>query len=153
MAENITRLVIHVKRENRHSGAGSKFAEMVNLLSMDAVRKFPQNNVRKFRHEAGLTLEKLGELAGTTGQTVSRIELGKRGINQWLEPLAIALGKRPSELIYEVADISTPPSRREFAQNTDEARILIAWRAFTRREQAIIKKLFRKLGANGSTTA
>lgn len=63
------------------------------------------NRIKELRDERGLTQDELGELMGTTGATVQRLETSKRGLSQkWLEAAAKALGVH----IYEILEQKPP---------------------------------------------
>lgn len=67
---------------------------------MDVMEKKPQNRIRELRRAKGLSLKQLAELAGTTHQTVQRLETGERRLSQqWMERLASALGIKPADLL------------------------------------------------------
>jgi transcriptional regulator with XRE-family HTH domain len=58
------------------------------------------NKIRNIRDSKGLTLDELGELMGTTGATVQRLETGKRRLtDKWLHRLRDALDVPLIELL------------------------------------------------------
>lgn len=58
------------------------------------------NRIKDLREERGLTQDGLGELMGTTGETVQRLETGKRQLTQkWMERFAKALEVHVYELL------------------------------------------------------
>lgn len=62
----------------------------------------PPNRIRELRVKAGLSLERLAEMAGTSNQQLSKLELGKaRLTTDWMERLAPHLGVKPPELMLE----------------------------------------------------
>jgi transcriptional regulator with XRE-family HTH domain len=64
----------------------------------------PPNRLREFRKARGLSSERLGELAGTSGNTIRRLERGPddRGMEltqYWMQTLAPLLGVMPADLM------------------------------------------------------
>ena len=60
------------------------------------------NRIKEWRNERGLSQQALGDLVGTTGQQVGRLESGERRLSlDWIERFASALGCGPHELIGE----------------------------------------------------
>lgn len=58
------------------------------------------NYLRAWREHRGLTQEKLGEMAQTTGAVIGLLETGERGLSdKWLRLLAPLLGTRPGYLL------------------------------------------------------
>lgn len=59
-----------------------------------------QSRIREIRREKGLTLQQVGERAGTTAQTIGRLETGMRTLSiNWVERIAKALDADPSALL------------------------------------------------------
>lgn len=59
-----------------------------------------QNNIKQLRLAAGLTMEKLAELAETSAPQIRRLESGERKLTQeWMETLAKALNVKPIDLL------------------------------------------------------
>lgn len=58
------------------------------------------NRIRYYRHRAGLTLQQLAAMVGTTPQTVSRLETEVMSVStDWLKRFASALGVLPADLV------------------------------------------------------
>lgn len=58
------------------------------------------NRLRELREARGLSLVSLGKLAGTTGQQISHLELGRRHLTvEWLEKLAAVLECHPWDIV------------------------------------------------------
>ena len=67
-----------------------------------------QSRIREIRKQRGLTLQELAERAGTTAQTIGRLETGMRTLSiKWVDRIAKALGADAAELLSlpEEADI------------------------------------------------
>jgi len=59
-----------------------------------------QSRIREIRKRKGLTLQELAERAGTTAQTIGRLETGMRTLSiRWVERIAKALGTEAAELL------------------------------------------------------
>jgi transcriptional regulator with XRE-family HTH domain len=70
------------------------------------------NRLRQLRTERGLTQEKLGELIGTTGATVQRLESGNRQLTEvWIKRLCKALKIEVAD-IFGPVDLDKAPSRK-----------------------------------------
>jgi phage repressor protein C with HTH and peptisase S24 domain len=69
------------------------------------------NQIQALREARGLSRPKLGQLMGTSGQQVERLEKGMRRLTQdWIERAADALNVAPVAIIsYEISDSATPP--------------------------------------------
>lgn len=75
-----------------------------------------ENRIREIRKQQGMSLEKLAELAGTTHQTIQRLETGERRLNEdWMEVISKALGVKPEDLISR----GLSPVQRKLLQLTD----------------------------------
>jgi transcriptional regulator with XRE-family HTH domain len=60
------------------------------------------NRIKKLRKARGLTQEELGDLMGTTGATVQRLENSKRGLSEkWMRKLGDALEVSTVDLLEE----------------------------------------------------
>ena len=58
-----------------------------------------QSRIREIRKEKGLTLQDVADRAGTTAQTIGRLETGMRTLSiKWVQRIATALGTDPGEL-------------------------------------------------------
>ena len=87
-----------------------------------------RNHIRALRLRAGLSQERLGEIAGTTGQQISRLEKSTRKLTQdWAERLAAPLGVRPSQLL-DGTGLIEPQRAGEFVHELDELELLDLWR-------------------------
>ena len=65
--------------------------------------------LRRLRKERKLTLEQLGEKAGTSPQQVARLEKGERTMTRkWAEALAPHLGISPVQLVFP--ELAAPPN-------------------------------------------
>ena len=65
-----------------------------------AMTTIASNNLRIFRERKGLTGTQLGNLAGTTAATVSRLEKGHREMTEeWMAKFARVLGVHPSQFL------------------------------------------------------
>jgi phage repressor protein C with HTH and peptisase S24 domain len=59
-----------------------------------------KNRIRELRRGAGLTLQRLADLVGTTAQQINRLERGDRRLTtEWMERIAGGLEVHPAELI------------------------------------------------------
>jgi len=59
-----------------------------------------QARIREIRKQKGLTLQEVAELAGTTAQTIGRLETGMRTLSlKWINRIAKALDVEPSSLL------------------------------------------------------
>ncbi|HXV74495.1 MAG TPA: helix-turn-helix transcriptional regulator [Sphingomonadales bacterium] len=59
-----------------------------------------QSRIREIRKRKGLTLQELAERAGTTAQTIGRLETGMRTLSlKWVERIAEALATDAAELL------------------------------------------------------
>ena len=59
-----------------------------------------QSRIREIRRAKGLTLQQVGERAGTTAQTIGRLETGMRTLSiKWVQRIAKALDADPSALL------------------------------------------------------
>lgn len=59
-----------------------------------------QSRIREIRRAKGLTLQQVGERAGTTAQTIGRLETGMRTLSiNWVQRIATALDAEPSALL------------------------------------------------------
>jgi len=68
-----------------------------------------ENRIRHIRRLRGLTLKEVAERAGTTPQTISRLETSVMGLStDWLARLAAALGVRQAELLDEAGTGAIP---------------------------------------------
>jgi transcriptional regulator with XRE-family HTH domain len=62
------------------------------------------NRIKEIREKANLTQEALAELVGTTGNTISRLELGEQQLTQhWMEVLSDKLDCNPADFISRLA--------------------------------------------------
>lgn len=100
------------------------------------------NRIREIRLAAGLTLDQVAVGAGTTFQTISRLETGKRRLTDaWMRRVARPLGVAPSALLADEA-----PDQREFVKNQEEAALLRFWRLLELRDKRIIAAFAREKG-------
>lgn len=59
-----------------------------------------QSRIREIRRAKGFTLQQVGKKAGTTAQTIGRLETGMRTLSiNWVQRIAKALDADPSELL------------------------------------------------------
>lgn len=59
-----------------------------------------QSRIREIRKKMGLTLQDVADRAGTTAQTIGRLETGMRMLSlKWINRIAQALEVEPSELL------------------------------------------------------
>ena len=66
-----------------------------------------KNRIKELRRGAGLTLQKLADVIGTTPQQINRLERGDRRLTtEWMERVASGLDVHPTELIADDADIA-----------------------------------------------
>ncbi|HVJ54923.1 MAG TPA: LexA family transcriptional regulator [Aliidongia sp.] len=71
------------------------------------------DRLKQLRLARGWSLAKLGEMIGTSGQNVSKLELGKARLTlDWMNKFAQAFGIEPLELM-QVAPRSSPPDPRQ----------------------------------------
>ena len=100
-----------------------------------AVEQVSKNRIREQRERRQWSQESLAIAAGTTAQTISRLENGKRGLNdKWLERLSAALGLTKADLL---ANAHTVPGRRPRASEI-EAFLLAFWRSLSPRDQSYV---------------
>jgi transcriptional regulator with XRE-family HTH domain len=101
-----------------------------------AATREAQNHLRAWRLFRHLSQEQLAEIVGTTGNVISLLESGDRGLSdKWLRRLAPALSTRPGfllefdpnsvELNFLQAASEIPP------ENRDQAIVIL--KTFTRR--------------------
>lgn len=58
------------------------------------------NHLKAWREFRKMSQEELGEKVGTSGSTISMLELGERGLSaKWLRKLAPVLGTKPGHLL------------------------------------------------------
>lgn len=77
-------------------------ATVLSFPLMDWSREKPlaPNRVRELRKAKGWSQGELGEMIGVSVTHISRIEKGRRDLNQyWMEKLAEALGVPPADLL------------------------------------------------------
>lgn len=68
---------------------------------IDMPQQMP-NRIREWRKAQGMTLDDLAERVGSTNQTLSRYETGKRNLTvDLMTQLAPALGCRPADLLLD----------------------------------------------------
>jgi transcriptional regulator with XRE-family HTH domain len=99
------------------------------------------NRIRQQRERRGWSQEQLAAAAGTSPQTVSRLETGARQITErWLNRLSVALGCAPADLLPETARVPrTDPSVRDFNKLDQTERMLIDfWRSLPADSQDIV---------------
>lgn len=71
----------------------------------------PMNRIREIREAAGLSAKQLGEMVGTSGNQITRLETGERRLTvEWMTRIAEALRVTPADLI----------SRANLAEMSDE---------------------------------
>lgn len=69
------------------------------------------NRIREIREAAGLSAKQLGEMVGTSGNQITRLETGERRLTvEWMTRIAEALRVTPADLI----------SRANLAEMSDE---------------------------------
>ncbi|MEJ2815022.1 helix-turn-helix transcriptional regulator [Caulobacter sp. CCG-8] len=72
------------------------------------------NRIRHLREAAHLTLDALADMAGTTNQQISHLEMGKRRLTVgWMEKLAKALDCHPWALVSADPIVSTTPREQQ----------------------------------------
>ena len=95
------------------------------------------NHLKAWREFRRMSQEELGEKVGTTGSTISMLELGERGLSaKWLRKLAPALNTTPGHLLdhdpnaidNDVFDIWVSIDKRDRAQ---ALRVLSSFRTGT----------------------
>lgn len=85
------------------------------------------NRIREIRESVHLTQEELADLVGTTGNTISRLELGEQQLTQhWMQLLSEKLGCRPADLIANVVLLETEGEVVDEPQNPIAARAMAA---------------------------
>lgn len=98
-----------------------------------------KNRVREHRERIGMTLERLAELAETTPQQISRLELGKRRLTDgWMQRLSVALNVRKAELLIESGGPSELPGDPYIAKDDTERRLLLFWRNLSDETQDVV---------------
>lgn len=97
------------------------------------------NRIRELREAKGLTGRQLAEMIGTTQETISRLETGRRKLtHDWMRVIAKALGVTPADLITapELQDVleDAAPHADTFERHVSraiQARNLALWRVTT----------------------
>jgi len=82
-----------------HSVRGGFYTNRLNGFPM---RKYPENNIRKMRSDAGLTLGQLAERIHpeTSGDMIRKIETGERELTLgWMNKISTALRCKPFDLV------------------------------------------------------
>jgi transcriptional regulator with XRE-family HTH domain len=98
-----------------------------------------KNRVREHRERIGMTLERLAELAESSPQQISRLELGERRLTDgWMERLSVALGVRKADLLIETRGPSEIPSDPYVTKDDTERRLLLFWRNLSDETQDVI---------------
>jgi transcriptional regulator with XRE-family HTH domain len=106
-----------------------------HIANMETTKNGGVNHLSAWRLHAGLTVEKLAELVGTSPGQISDLENGKRGLSlKWLRRLAPLLNTtpgnladyHPSELKAQVIDIFEAIEERDRMQ---ARRVLESFRA------------------------
>lgn len=102
------------------------------------------NRIKALRLERGLTLEELAEMVGTSLQQISRLELGERRLSeQWMRPIARALGVSPGDLL-----IDTPPDPIGSAQQVEQFLVWQLWNRMTLEERKFWANWGRQKGVD-----
>lgn len=97
------------------------------------------NRIRELREARGLTGKQLAEMVGTTQETISRLETGRRKLtHDWMRLIAKALGVTPADLITApelqdvLEDVEPHTSALEpHVSRAIQARNLATWRITT----------------------
>ncbi len=106
-----------------HSFAKAGFNPLRHTVDMD--KNNGPNHLKAWREFRKMSQEELGERVGTSGSTISMLELGERGLSaKWLRKLAPALNTTPGHLLdhdpaaldNDVIDIWVNISERDRAQ-------------------------------------
>lgn len=104
-----------------------------------------KNRIREWREVRGWTLDALASAADTSPQQISRLELSERGLNdKWLARLSAALGTSKADLL---CDVRVAPRHREFTQDAEEVRLLLAWRSLTVEDRAAFLRMLSRLAS------
>ena len=83
---------------NLHSLSKAQFYPLRHTVDMD--KNNGPNHLKAWREFRKISQEELGERVGTTGSTISMLELGERGLSaKWLRKLAPALNTTPGHLL------------------------------------------------------
>lgn len=99
-----------------------------------------QSRIREIRKEKGLTLQEVADRAGTTAQTIGRLETGLRTLSiKWVERIATALGTDPGELLSlpEGGDVEITGAAGADGNITEKALGIVALRLSAQRPVAI----------------
>jgi len=99
-----------------------------------------QSRIREIRKEKGLTLQDVADRAGTTAQTIGRLETGMRTLSiKWVQRIATALGTDPGELLSlpEGGDVDITGAASSDGTITEKALGTIALRLSAQRPMAI----------------
>ena len=106
-----------------HSFGKAQFVAFRHIVGMD--KNNGPNHLKAWREFRKMSQEDLGEKVGTTGSTISMLELGERGLSaKWLRKLAPVLNTTPGHLLdhdpdaldNDVIDIWVNISERDRAQ-------------------------------------
>ena len=73
---------------------------MIGSRNKEGEQTMVQSRIREIRREKGLTLQEIADRAGTTAQTIGRLETGMRTLSiKWVNRIAEALGVQPAVLL------------------------------------------------------
>lgn len=82
-------------------------------------KEYPKNYIKECRELAGLSLQQLAEMIGTTNQYLSMMENSRRGLgHHWIIKIANALERRASDIT------DGPPVEKEEEDQDDRQKML-----------------------------
>lgn len=97
------------------------------------------NFIKDIRKSKSLTQADLADRAGTTQETIQRLENGKRRLTyDWIKKLSDALGVHPIEI--------TEGPVTDIPKNTEEKEILETFRGLSETEQKLFSSMIKGLG-------
>ncbi|HOO52310.1 MAG TPA: helix-turn-helix transcriptional regulator [Alphaproteobacteria bacterium] len=94
------------------------------------------NHIKNIRKTKGLTQADLADLAGTTQETIQRLENGKRRLTyDWIKRLSDALGVHPIEI--------TEGPVPDIPKSKEEKEILDTFRELSETEQKLFSSMMK----------
>lgn len=103
-----------------------------------------RSRLKELREGRRLTLEQVAKRAGTTFQTISKLERGEQRLtHEWAEALARALNVTVDAVLGNVA-----PDDRVCAQNEQEAQLLTQWRLMPLDDQLYLAETIHRISLN-----
>ncbi len=120
-----------------HSFGKALFGLSPHTVGMD--KNNGPNHLKAWREFRKLSQEELGDKVGTTGSTISMLEMGERGLSaKWLRKLAPVLGTTPGHLL-------------DHDPNDADSDVFDIWMSIDKKERARALGVLRQFstGTNG----